>query len=469
MTLDPSDWKDLRAQGHRMLDDMFDYLADIRERPVWRPMTQDVRDQFKTNMPSSPQSLDGIYDEFTKFILPYSSGNVHPGFMGWVQGGGTGVGMLAEMLAAGLNANLGGRDHAPIAVEQQITQWLREIFKFPAEASGLFVTGTSLANLIAVLVARTEAVGKDVRKAGVSNHSKLRAYSSVAAHSCITRALDMAGLGSDALRLIPIDASHRMDTAALKAAIAADKKAGLEPFMVIGTAGTVDVGAFDDLAAIHDICRAENLYFHVDGAYGALAMLSRELAPRLKGIELADSVALDFHKWGQVPYDAGFILVRDGEKHRAAFSAPAAYLRRETRGLASGDFWPTDYGPDLSRGFRALKTWFTLKTYGSEQLGRMMEETCAVARHLEKKIKAEPHLEILAPVQLNIVCFRYRADDKTNAEILADVQESGIAAPSMTTIDGKRAIRAAIFNHRTRNEDVDALVEAILRFGKKRA
>jgi aromatic-L-amino-acid decarboxylase len=382
MTLDPSDWKDLRAQGHRMLDDMFDYLGGIRECPVWQPMPQNVRNRFKTDLPQEPQPLDEIYKEFSRFILPYSSGNVHPGFMGWVQGGGTGVGMLAEMLAAGLNANLGGRDHAPIAVEQQIAQWLRQIFNFPAEATGLFVTGTSLANLIAVLVARTQAVGKNVRKAGMSSHSKLRAYTSVAAHSCITRAMDMAGLGSDALCLIPVDASHRMDTAVLKAAIVTDKQRGLEPFLVIGTAGTVDIGAFDDLAAINDICRAENIYFHVDGAYGALAMLSKELSSRLRGIEQADSIALDFHKWGQVPYDAGFILVRDGEKHRNAFSAPAAYLRRETRGLASGDFWPTDYGPDLSRGFRALKTWFTLKAYGSEQLGRMMEETCAVARHL---------------------------------------------------------------------------------------
>jgi aromatic-L-amino-acid decarboxylase len=469
MTLDPDNWSDTRRLGHQMLDDMFDYLEKIRTRPVWQPMPQKVRDHFKQDLPQPPQPLEAVYDEFTQYILPYSSGNVHPGFMGWVQGGGTGVGMLAEMLAAGLNANLGGRDHAPIAVEQQITHWLRQVFSFPPEATGLFVTGTSMANLIAVLVARTEALGKDVRKTG--GGSKLRAYTSVAAHSCITRAMDMAGLGSDALRLIPVDASHRMDIAALRNAIAADRKAGLEPFLVIGTAGTVDVGAIDDLTGISALCRAENIWFHVDGAYGALAMLSPELAPRLKGIEQADSIALDFHKWGQVPYDAGFILVRNGMQHRDAFATPAAYLRRETRGMAAGEFWPCDYGPDLSRGFHALKTWFTLKTYGGDQLGRMMAETCAVARHLEKKILAEPQLELLLPVQLNIVCFRYRAadTDKVNTEIVADIHESGIAAPSMTTIDGKRTIRAAIFNHRTQNSDVDALVEAVLKFGKKRA
>ena len=470
MTLDPSDWNDTRRLGHRMLDDMFDYLEKIRERPVWQPMPQKVRDHFHEEVPQEPQALDAVYDEFTKFILPYSSGNVHPGFMGWVQGGGTGVGMLAEMLAAGLNANLGGRDHAPVAVEAQITRWLREIFNFPEEATGLFVTGTSMANLIAVLVARTYAVGKDVRRDGINaDAAKLRAYTSAAAHSCITRAMDMAGLGSDALRIIPVDLRHRMDMAALGAAIAADKKAGLEPFLVIGTAGTVDVGAVDDLRAISALCHAETIWFHVDGAYGALAALSPELLPRLDGIENADSIALDFHKWGQVPYDAGFILVRDGAQHREAFAAPAAYLCRETRGLSAGEFWPCDYGPDLSRGFRALKTWFTLKAYGAERLGRMMAETCAVARHLEEKIKNQPQLELLAPVQLNIVCFRYRASDAVNAEIVADIQEAGIAAPSMTTIDGKRAIRAAIFNHRTQKSDVDALVDAVLSFGKKRA
>lgn len=472
MTLDPSDWSATRKQGHRMLDDMFDYLEHIRSRPVWQPAPQTVRDHFQQGLQSNPQSLESVYDEFTQFILPYSSGNVHPGFMGWVQGGGTGVGMLAEMLAAGLNANLGGRNHAPIAVEQQITRWMREIFSFPQEATGLFVTGTSMANLIAVLVARTDALGKDVRKSGVSAEgTKLRAYTSIAAHSCITRAMDMAGLGSDALRVVPVDSSHRMDIAALRAAIAADRKSGLAPFLVIGTAGTVDVGAIDDLKSISALCRAENMWFHVDGAYGALGMLSPELAPRLRGIEEADSIALDFHKWGQVPYDAGFILVRDGSKHKEAFATPAAYLRRETRGLAAGAFWPCDYGPDLSRGFRALKTWFTLKTYGSDQLGRMIAETCAVARYFEKKILAEPQLELLTPVQLNIVCFRYRAPDadKVNADIVADIQESGIAAPSMTTIDGKRAIRAALFNHRTQNSDVDALVEAVLSFGKKKS
>ena len=195
------------------------------------------------------------------------------------------------------------------------------------------------------------------------------------------------------------------------------------------------------------------------------------MAPRLAGIDNADSIAFDFHKWGQVPYDAGFLLVRDGERHREAFAAPAAYLRRETRGLSAGSVWPCDLGPDLSRGFRALKTWFTLKTYGTDKLGAIITRSCALAGYLEARILAEPRLELLAPVQLNIVCFRYRAadPDRVNGDIVVDIQESGIAAPSTTVLDGRLAIRAAIVNHRTDICDIDALIEAVLDFGARRS
>jgi aromatic-L-amino-acid decarboxylase len=470
-TLDPDDWRDLRAQGHKMLDDMLDYLEHIRARPVWQPIPDDVRERFRQTIPHAPETLESVYEDFQRDILSYSTGNAHPGFMGWVHGGGTAVGMLADMLAAGLNANLGGRDHMPIEVERQIAEWARQWFGFPPGASGLFVTGTSIANFMALLVARTHALGTEVRRAGIAaKGATLRAYTSVAAHGCISRAADFSGIGVDALRLIATDRLHRMDVAALGEAIAADRAAGLEPFAVIGTAGTVDTGSIDDLAAVAALCRKENLWFHVDGAFGALAVLSHKLAPRLSGLEQADSIAFDFHKWGQVPYDAGFLLVRDGERHRAAFASPAAYLRPETRGLAAGSPWPCDFGPDLSRGFRALKTWFTLKTYGTDRLGQMIESRCALASYLEERIRAEPRLELLAPAQLNIVCFRYRADDsdRVNAEIVADLHERGRVAPSSTTIDGQLAIRAAFVNHRTQMCDVEALIAEVLEVGGKR-
>ncbi|HEY0331831.1 MAG TPA: aspartate aminotransferase family protein [Rhodopseudomonas sp.] len=468
-TLDPQDWDELRAQGHRMLDDMIDYIAKARVRPVWRPIPEAVRGQFRQTLPRAPSALGEVYGEFTELIAPYATGNVHPGFMGWVHGGGTPVGLLAEMLAAGLNANCGGRNHMPIEVERQIVQWMRQLFGFPESASGVFVTGTSMANLMAVLVARTAKLGTEVRQRGLGNPG-LTAYTSVAAHGCIAQAMDLAGLGRDALRRIGNDGAHRIDVAGLRARIAEDRAAGLAPFLVIGTAGAVDTGAIDELDALATLCRDEKLWFHIDGAFGALGMLSPQIAPRLKGLERADSIAFDFHKWGQVQYDAGFLMVRDGERHRETFAAPVAYLRRETRGLAAGSPWPCDFGPDLSRGFRALKTWFTLKTYGADKLGAMIDRTCALAKYLERRIMAEPRLELLAPVALNIVCFRFRGEDPNhlNAEIVADLHESGIVAPSTTTIHGALAIRAAIVNHRTDKPDIDALVEAVLRFGTAR-
>jgi len=325
--------------------------------------------------------------------------------------------------------------------------------------------------LTAILVARTDALGEGVRVRGLgAEGSKLRAYTSRSAHGCVARAIDFAGLGSEALGLVQADADFRIDVNALEDTIKADRAAGLRPFLVVGTAGAVDTGAIDDLAALATLCRREKLWFHIDGAFGALGIWSQTIAPRLAGIEHADSIAFDFHKWGQVPYDAGFLLVRDSQKHRAAFASPAAYLRRETRGLAAGSPWPCDLGPDLSRGFRALKTWFTLKTFGTDRLGRAIEQNCALARALEARVRAESKLELLAPAQLNIVCFRYvcKDSDRTNAEIVADLHERGRVAPSTTVINGTLAIRAAFVNHRTRMEDVDALLREVLEVGARR-
>jgi glutamate/tyrosine decarboxylase-like PLP-dependent enzyme len=468
-TLDPSDWQSFRIEGHRMLDDILDYIQNIRERPVWQPIPDEVRARFHGPLPIAPADLATVHEEFMRHILPYATGNVHPGFMGWVHGGGTPAGMLAEMLAAGLNANLGGRDHVPIEVERQIVQWMRQLFGFPESATGLFVTGASMANLIGVLIARDAELGFEVRCAGLAaNSGRLTAYASAAAHGCIGKALDICGLGSDALRPIATDSRHRIDLQALEKALAEDRSAGFQPFLIVGTAGTVDTGAIDDLTALADLSRREGLWFHVDGAYGALAILAPDLAPRLKGIERADSLAFDFHKWGQVPYDAGFVLVRDGMLHRNAFASSAAYLRREDRGLAAGPPWPCDFGPDLSRGFRALKTWFTLKVYGLEALGAVISDTCVLARYLENRILATPELELLAPVELNIVCFRYRAGEshRVNARIVVELQESGIVAPSTADIGGRLAIRAAIVNHRTGRGEIDALVEKTVALGR---
>jgi len=467
--LDPADWSELRVLGHRMLDDVFDDLAGVRPGPVWRPMPGSVRDAWGDALPRTGTSPATVYNAYRQLIAPYGVGNRHPQFLGWVHGGGTAVGMLAEMLAAGLNANCGGRDHAPIACERQVVRWAAEMLGLPLTSSGLVLTGTSMANLVAVLVARTAALGPDVRQAG-NGGARLVGYASAGVHLCVARALDMAGIGSDALRLVAVDAAGRMDIAALGACIAADRAAGWMPFLVVGTAGSVDTGAIDDLASIAEVCAAQRLWFHVDAAFGAVAMLSPVLRPLFAGMESADSVAFDFHKWVQVPYDAGCIVVRDAAAHRAAFARVAAYLQRDQRGLAAGEPWPVDLGPELSRSFRALKVWMTLKTYGADRIGQVAEHCCALARQLAAAIDAEPRLERVAPVALNIVCFRYASnDDAFQAAIAADLQEAGDVVLSTTAIEGRTALRAAFVNHRTESDDVAAVIRAVLDAGARRS
>jgi aromatic-L-amino-acid/L-tryptophan decarboxylase len=469
-TLDPDDWEAFRRTAHAMLDDAIDSVRDLRAGPVWRPMPPDVRASFREPLPLEPTPLEDVHAEFAARIMPYSSGNTHPRFLGWVQGGGSPVGMMAELLAGALSANLGGRDHAPIEVERQVVRWMRDLFGFPESASGILVTGTSIANWMAVVVAKTHALGRATRARGLgAEDHRLRAYTSVASHQCVTRAMELAGLGADALRRLPVGVDQRLDPRALRDAIAADRAQGLTPFLVIATAGTVDIGAIDDLDAIADVAEELGLWLHVDGAFGAFAALAPTLAPRVAGLSRASSLAFDFHKWPQVPYDAGMLLVRDQDVHAAAFAGDAAYLARGARGLAAGAPWPTDFGPDLSRGFRALKVWFTLKTSGARRLGEVVATTCALAQHLAARVGQEPELELLAPVPLNIVCFRYRhADaDRVNDEIVVGLQESGIAAPSTTRIAGALAIRVAIVNHRCRAADLDVVVGEVLARGRR--
>jgi len=454
-----------------MLDDMIDWLSTARERPVWQQMPQALRAELRQPIPAGGEPIEAIYEDFRRLILPFSSANEHPRMMGWVNGGGSPAGFLAELLTGIFNVNCGGRDHAAIELERLVIAWAAEMVGMPKATTGVLLAGSSMANMVAVLVARRAALGVQVRSAGLQQ-ARLTAYASEAAHGCIPRALDMAGIGSNALRQIPADANHRMRLDLLTEAIAADRADGATPFLVVGTAGTVDTGAIDDLPALADIAAAENIWFHVDGAFGATAALSKRFAPLLAGIERADSLAFDFHKWAQVPYDAGCVLVRDPALHIETFAQSLAYLTQELRGLAGNPPWPRDLGPDLSREFRALKVWMTLRAYGTEGIGRVVESGCDIARHLAVRIASEPSLELLAPVVLNIVCFRVAAGaadlDALNRDIVADLQEAGIAAPSTTTINGRVAIRAALFNHRTVAADADALIDGVLLLAKRR-
>ncbi len=471
--LDPADWDELRALAHRALDDTFDALRDERDAPAWRPIPPDVRGALARDpLPREPHAAAAVYAEFAERIAPYAVDNRHPRFFGWVHGAGTAVGVLAELLAAGMNANVGGRDHAAVEVERRVIRWWCEVFGFPASASGVLTSGSSMANLIAILVARRAAAGPEVRANGLGVAGALRAYASSEVHSSVARAFDVAGLGSGALRAVGIDDRRRIDLAALRVAIDTDRALGAVPFCIVGTAGSAGTGAVDDLQALADLARAEGLWFHVDGAFGALAQLAPAERALVAGIERADSLAFDLHKWLHVPYDAGAVLVRDGALHAATFADRAPYLARTARGTAAGEPWFTDYTPELSRGFRALKVWFTMKTYGLDRFGELIAQQCAMARALGAHIACTPPLQLLAPVTLNIVCFRYAEPDRDeaaldaqNAEIAVELQERGIAVLSTTHVDGRLALRLNLMNHRTTQADLAQTIDAVLAAG----
>ncbi len=473
--LDPQDWTDFRARAHRLLDAAIDHLETAGEGSVWTPFPRELADAFASalqrNDPAPPDETLGHLEA----LLPFGVGNTHPRFFGWVHGAGTPTGLLAEIAAAAMNANCGGRNHAAIEVERLVVDWARRLMGFPAGASGLVVSGTSLATIIALKVARDARLDFASRRDGVGE-AKLVGYASREAHSCVARAFDLLGLGSGALRSVPVNDVFEMDPHALEEAIEVDRGAGLEPFAVIATAGTVNTGAVDDLAAMAGIADRYGLWLHVDGAFGACARLSEDLRARLHGIERADSLGFDFHKWMQVNYEAGCVLIRDAALHRQAFADRPDYLSRQADGLAAGQPWPVDYGPELSRGFRALKVWAQVAEHGEAALGAVVDANHALVQRLADTVDATPELERLAPASLNICCLRYVAQgwddaalDRLNGAIVGELQCSGVAAPSTTRIHGRLAIRVNITNHRTRAADIDALVAHVLRLGRAAA
>jgi len=475
-TLDPDDWEAMRVLGHRMLDDMLDYSETMRHNPVWKAIPEDVKENFVKPLPVIGQELEAIYKEFSDFILPYPLGNTHPRFWGWVAGTGTVSGMLAEMLAAGMNPNLAGAEHIANYVENQVIDWIKEMFGFPASVSGLLTSGCSAGNLIGLTVARNTKAGYDLRQEGLqASPRKMVLYASNQIHSSIQKAVEILGLGSDALRLIPVNDNFQVDLDLLKRIISQDRHQGLKPFCVVGAAGTTNTGAVDDLNALGDICQQEDLWLHIDGAFGAWAVLAPHAKNKGVGLERADSLAFDLHKWIYLPYEIGGILVRSEQAHRKAFSLTPAYLSHGEDQLAmtGGDLpWFSDYGFQLSRGFRALKAWMAFKEYGREKLGRLIQQNINQVHYLAELIEASPELELMAPVSLNVVCFRYIKPgmndawlDELNTKILAALQGQGIAAPSSTIIKGTHVLHVANTNHRSRREDFELLVREVIRIG----
>ncbi|MBK9731255.1 MAG: aminotransferase class V-fold PLP-dependent enzyme [Chitinophagaceae bacterium] len=472
-TLDPSDWSANKALGVEMVNDMMQFLQTVRDRATWQPPSERAKQHFNAGIPFDGMALEKVYDEFKQYILPFPTGNIHPRFWGWVMGNGSSSAMLADMLASGINLNQGGGNQMGGRVETQVINWFKKLFGFPDAASGLVVSGGSMANLIGITVARFVKADFDLRKEGVYGSKKrMLVYASSEVHNCTNKAVELLGLGSDSLRLIPVNDQYEMDLDALAVQIKKDRESGMQPFCIVGNAVTVNTGAVDDLNAIADICEKENLWFHVDGAIGAMLALSEKYHHVIKGMERADSIAFDLHKWMYIPYEAGCILVRKGMQHYQTFSMHADYLAHEDRGVAAGDIWFSDYGVELSRGFKALKIWMSMKEHGIKKFGRLVTQNVEQVQYLKALVVANKKLELLAPAPMNILCFRYIIASKNeeqlnalNKELLLRLHESGVAVPSYTVLHGKYALRVANTNHRTQREDFDVLINKVIELG----
>ena len=470
-TLDPDDWAETEALAHQIMTDAVAYLRDVRDRPAWQNMPADVRAAYTAPLPRGPTPLTDVYRQVSEQLMPYPMGNVHPRFWSWYMGSSNFTGALGDFLAAIQGSNLGGGNHAAAAMDQQVVDWCKQMLGFPASASGTLEGGGSMANIVGLTVARNVMAGINVREEGVAAIPKpLRFYGSEQLHSCHRKAVEALGLGNRSLRRIPTDEALRMDIDALRATIRHDRVNGFKPACIIGTAGTVNSGAIDDLNAIADLAAEEGLWFHVDGCVGALIAIAPNNRGLVAGIERADSVALDPHKLLHAPFEVGCALVRNAGAHHGAFAVTPEYLESTPRGLASA-VWLHEYGMQTTRGFRALKVWMALKQHGVEKFGRLIDQNIAQAHYLAARIQTTPELELAAPTSINIVCFRYRpphwsGDLKAlNTEIMLRLQEAGTAVLSDTTIHGEHCLRVAITNHRTRRDDLDLLVTEVLRFG----
>ena len=480
MTLDPANWDDTRAVGRAMIDDMMTWLETVRERPTWTSVPADVKARLVgAPIPYAGASLEAVYEAFKRDVLPYPTGNIHPRFWGWVMGTGTPTGVLAEMLAATMNPHLAGYDQSAALIERQVLSWLIELMGFPADASGVLVSGGTEANINGLMAARVAKAGWDVRAEGLRAGPPLTVYGSVETHSWILTACETMGLGRDAFRAIPVGGDYRIDIAACRARIAADLAAGMRPFAIVGNAGTVGTGATDELNALRDLADDFGLWLHIDGAFGALAAWtdSRDI---VAGQSRADSLAFDLHKWGYMPYEVGVALTRSAtaqtDAYKPAGQGVPAYLKSAQGGIAVETTYFADRGLQLSRGFRALKVWMSMKEQGVDRIAGAIQRNIDQARFLGDLVTAHPDLRLLAPVTLNIVCFRYApaglretALNPLNQAILVALQDRGIAVPSQTVLQDRFAIRVCIANHRSVDADFEVLVRAVAEIGAELA
>jgi aromatic-L-amino-acid/L-tryptophan decarboxylase len=466
--LDPSA-DEVRDWGSSVNQLMADYLGDLRGRRVYGHMSsREIRNRLDPALPNEGIDLDGLLKVFRETIMPFSRQNAHPRMFGYVQSPGTPLAAFADLLASTLNANLTvwRSAPAPVELERLTIDWIRQILGFNAEAGGLFVSGGSMANLAAIATAR---------RAKNDSSGRLRMYASSETHFSVAKAAALLGIGRENVRLVAVDQRLKIWTDDLVAKITADLEVGYVPFCVVANAGTVNTGAVDPLAEIRGIANRFQLWMHVDGSYGAFAVLAKSARELFAGVEQADSIALDPHKWLYLPVDVGCVIYRAPEIAQATFAHEAEYTRviGEEADEAFA-FW--DYGPELSRRFRALKVWMLLKGVGLHSLSEAIESNLACSRYFESMVRSSDDFEMVAPVELSIFCFRHvpahlkgkspQEIDNFNERLLIALQRDGSSYLSNTTLGGRFALRGCVLNYRTTLRDMEILLDDLRRVAR---
>jgi aromatic-L-amino-acid/L-tryptophan decarboxylase len=479
------DWDPKRARdfGERALDIWQELLERLPELPVApRVPLAETRNALALELPADPMPLDDLVEHLREVVLERSMYPGHPAFLAYISGAGTVPGAPADLLAAAVNPNLGGWRLAPAAtaIERHLTAWFAQQFGFPETGSGLLVSGGAMAGFIGLKLARDRKAGWDVRSEGIRTGPPLAVYGSDEVHHINARALDMLGIGREGLRHVPVDGDFRVRLDLLRDAIKSDLDAGVRPIAVVGSAGTVATGAIDPLPELAEIASEHDLWFHVDAAYGGPAIFSEELRPLLGGIERADSIAFDPHKWMYTPHSGGCILVRDLEHLARSFSIHefAAYVHEDKERMGT-DVDGIDLGPQFSRGFQAFKVWVSLLAHGTRAYGRRIAHDVELAKYLHRRAEERPEFEAMAPTTLSITCFRYVPPDlgdiegreeyldSLNERLMSEIQLDGRVFPSNAVLNGRFVLRSCIVNFRTEAEQMDLLLDVAAEIGGK--
>jgi aromatic-L-amino-acid/L-tryptophan decarboxylase len=463
----------LRHYGYQIMDEVASYLSGIRERPVWQAMPEDIHAAIRgQELPGEGLPFEETLTFIEQMILPFPQGNGHPRFAGWINSAPAHAGVLVKPLAAAINMNCGIGDHAGQELERRVVQWIMQLCGFPVEGSaGVFVSGGSEANFTCLQTARHWAAREDgweIRTEGMQHiDHPFVLYQSDHGHFCIRRSVEAMGMGSNSIHIIPSTPSFQMDVDRLREQIIEDRAAGLRPFCVVASAGTVETGAIDPLDELADLCEEHGLWLHVDGAYGAFGIMDANVAHLYKGIERVDSLATDQHKWLSVPIDCGCALVRDGAALYDTFSLTSSLSDEH-------EPWLSEYTLQRTRRFRALEVWAILRSAGRNGMARAIAGNNAMAALLAQLVEAEPNLELVSSGPLSIVRFRYVPSDlhdepamldQLNKLLVHEMQHSGRAFLTSTRFQGKEVLRACLVNYMTTEVDIRAIYDETLRIG----